>query len=375
MKDYIDIVRKFYLSSSPVFLIQYVTAICNLRCKMCFYMEQILNAHKRKELSTDDFRKIAVNLPNLVQVSIGGGEPLIRDDLAEILEIFTRISGVRYFTLPTNGTFPEKTERFLHDVLPRIQPTHLRMSLSLDGIGEEHDHIRGVKGTYDKFCETYRRISPLRNKYSNFSLDIVSTCSALNHDKIENLYNHAREKFDPDNFGLLYVRGNTDPEVKKVFLDFYRTTYERIDKDNREKRENRKNSSIFRAISSEVHDVIYETMQNDRFVIPCEAGRKMLVITEEGEVKPCEILSESYGKLQDYDFDLAALLRQHRVKEHVKNIKTSQCHCTFECAYSLNVLYHRKRNILSKAFRPNLVRSHNSSPFSDGRPQNRGSVS
>ena len=351
MKEYIDIIRNFYLSSSPVFLIQYVTAICNLRCKMCFYMDQILNAHKRKELATDDFRRIANNFPRLVQVSIGGGEPLIRDDLAEILEIYAKISGVKYFTLPTNGTFPDKTERFLHEVLPRIRPAHLRMSLSLDGIGEEHDHIRGVKGTYDKFCETYHRISPLREQYSNFSLDIVSTCSALNHNKIEGLYDYAREKFNPDNFGLLYVRGNTDPEVKKVFLDFYRSTYKRIDKDNRSKKENRKNSRIFRAISSEVHDVIFETVQNDKFVIPCEAGKKMLVITEEGEVKPCEILNVSYGKLQDYDFNLGEMLRQHHVREHIKNIKKTKCHCTFECAYSLNVLYHRKKNILSKAMR------------------------
>lgn len=348
MLENLELFRRFYLSSKPVYLIQYVTARCNLRCKMCFYMEKILKSDKTKELSLDEFQKIAQNFSHLIQVSIGGGEPFIREDLDEIMYVFKKTSGAKYFTLPTNGTFPERTERFLRETLPRLYPAHLRISLSLDGIGDDHDRIRGIEGTFERFTETYKRISPLRKKYSNFSLDIVTTCSALNHENIEQIYNYTQDNFDVDNIGLLYVRGDTDERVKQVFLKFYRDTYIKIDKYNVKKKENRHFSNVFRAISAEVHDIVYNTILYNKYYIPCEAGKRILVISEEGVVSPCEILPVNFGNLRDCNFDLQRMLAKEEVREVVQSIKKNKCFCTFECAHSLNVIFHKKLKILSR---------------------------
>jgi len=348
MNQMLKIAYRLYLSQRPVYLIQYVTSRCNLLCKHCFYLQQILSKDK-DELTLNEFEKIAANFPGLIQLSIGGGEPLLRDDLAEIIYIFRKISDVQYFTLPTNATLPQKTEDFLHDILPRIQPAHLRMSMSLDGIGEEHDRIRGKSGTFQKFLSTWAKVSPLRRKYRNFSLDIVATVSTLNQNHISALFDYCLKNFDPDNLGLLYVRGDVDNAIKQGFLELYGELANRLEKINAGIRENRSHSSLLRAVSSGVHRIVKRTVVENQWQLPCEAGRKLLVISEKGDVYPCEILKDCYGNLREHDYDLASIISQPEVSRKIALIKQSRCYCTFECAHSLNSLYHRKADILLHA--------------------------
>ncbi len=355
MKQTLELIRRLYLGPGPVYLIQYVTSRCNLRCRHCFYMPQILSGRKQ-ELSLEEFERIAANLPRLVQLSIGGGEPLLREDLAEIIRIYRKVSGVSYFTLPTNATLPERTERLLNEVLPSIRPAHLRLSLSLDGVGEEHDRIRGVQGTFDRFKETWERVAPLRKRFDNLSIDIVACISALNQDRIGPLYDYCRQHFPADNLGLLYVRGNVDPEIKRGFLDQYGELAARLERDNRAVRENRSRSGLFRALASEVHSLVRRTVEQDRWLVPCEAGRRLLVISEEGKVYPCEMLDDCYGSLREHDYDLQSIMRQPEVRRRVAGIRQDRCFCTWECIHSLNGIYHRRGRIALRAARSLLRR-------------------
>jgi radical SAM protein with 4Fe4S-binding SPASM domain len=78
---------------------------------------------------------------------------------------------------------------------------------------------------------------------------------------------------------------------------------------------------------------------DDEFVAPCVAGRKLLVVSETGEVKPCEILGRSMGNLRDHDFDLRRVLRRRENLELVRWIRDSHCKCGFECALAANVVW------------------------------------
>ena len=64
-----------------------VTHRCNLTCKMCGIWKM---GDKRSEMSVDQIRAMAANLRELGTgvVSIGGGEPLLRDDLPQIVRAF-----------------------------------------------------------------------------------------------------------------------------------------------------------------------------------------------------------------------------------------------------------------------------------------------
>ena len=80
-------------------------------------------------------------------------------------------------------------------------------------------------------------------------------------------------------------------------------------------------------------------MFDDEFVAPCVAGRKIIVISETGEVLPCEILGRSMGNVRDYDYDLKRLLASAENDTLRKWIVESKCKCSFECALTANVAW------------------------------------
>ena len=54
------------------------------------------------------------------------------------------------------------------------------------------------------------------------------------------------------------------------------------------------------------------------------AGKRLLVISERGEVRPCEILNDSLGNLRDYNYDMQQLMKSQKVKEMQKWIKCTK---------------------------------------------------
>ncbi len=71
----------------PVNLIFFVTSRCNLLCTHCFYWEEL---NKRKnELELDEIERVSRSLPNLLSVSLTGGEPYLRPDLPDIAACVT----------------------------------------------------------------------------------------------------------------------------------------------------------------------------------------------------------------------------------------------------------------------------------------------
>ena len=83
--------------SSPSYLILYVNNICQLRCDMCFYWDAMQK--KTKQLSLTEITKLAKSLPNLLQLTLTGGEPSLRKDITEIPKIFSKYSNLSKCTI------------------------------------------------------------------------------------------------------------------------------------------------------------------------------------------------------------------------------------------------------------------------------------
>ena len=125
-------------SRIPLFVGWQLTARCNLRCSYCNIWEN------PGELSTDEILKGIDQLRDLgtAIIAFTGGEPLLRDDIPEILERTYR-RGI-LSRLHTNGYYLPKIVKHLHKLHAVV--------LSLDGPREVHDAIRG-KGSYDRVVE------------------------------------------------------------------------------------------------------------------------------------------------------------------------------------------------------------------------------
>ncbi len=76
---------------------------CNLSCTRCLY------ADKRESGNFFDFKELKIIFDNINSVYLSGGEPLGCGDLISFL--FSLRKNVKFVSLKTNGTFPDKLKR------------------------------------------------------------------------------------------------------------------------------------------------------------------------------------------------------------------------------------------------------------------------
>lgn len=116
-----------------------ITYQCNCRCQMC----QRWKDPRRDELRLDEYKALARVLHQMGshQISVAGGEPLLREDAFDIIESFSK-RGMSV-NLCTNGLLLEK----YHDQICRSGATCV--TVSLDGASAaSHDQIRGMPGSH-----------------------------------------------------------------------------------------------------------------------------------------------------------------------------------------------------------------------------------
>ena len=53
--------------------------------------------------------KLSESTPPFTDLWFSGGEPSLRKELADIIDLFVRNNGVHYINLPTNGLKPHRT--------------------------------------------------------------------------------------------------------------------------------------------------------------------------------------------------------------------------------------------------------------------------
>lgn len=116
---------------------------CNLYCSHCITDSGIYNGI-RNELSLSEIKKLFNEFREMgvFEVAIGGGEPLIRSDIFEIIQIASAL-GINVI-LTTNGTL-------IKDQIAKelAKAGVFRVKVSIDGDSEHHDKIRG-NGVYIK---------------------------------------------------------------------------------------------------------------------------------------------------------------------------------------------------------------------------------
>jgi radical SAM protein with 4Fe4S-binding SPASM domain len=329
-----------YLDPRQVgYLIFYVTNRCNFRCKFCFYSAEIAKGQKPDEMTVDEIRRMAQKIGPLLQLSLTGGEPFVRQEFPEITRILLDHTGARYVTVPTNASVTDRTVRYLEELLPAYPDTYFRIAISIEGIEGEHDDIRSMPGSFQKIRETYKALVPMRAKFGNLVIDSNSVYTTRSQNTLLDTLKYLDREFEFDNMSVTYARGNVpDPELKKVSEGHYVEINKYLESVKR-KKEKRLFYPLWRGVRDVSRHNLMRTVFHDEFVTPCVAGRKLAVVSESGDVYPCEILGKKMGNLRDYDFDLHAVLRTEESKELVKWIKDTKCKCSFECALAANVVW------------------------------------
>jgi MoaA/NifB/PqqE/SkfB family radical SAM enzyme len=142
-----------YLARRPVWCAWQVTYRCHFRCRICSYWQEEHSA--AEELTVQEFARGAENLARSgsMLINLAGGEPLLRDDLPEIVAALARW---HFPFLTTNGW------RLSSDRAAELWRAGLwGTSVSIDyPDANRHDTQRGRPGAFD---EAVRAIETLRD--------------------------------------------------------------------------------------------------------------------------------------------------------------------------------------------------------------------
>ncbi|HEX20590.1 MAG TPA: radical SAM protein, partial [Acidiferrobacteraceae bacterium] len=282
-----------FWKNRPIHLTFFVTRKCNARCPFCFYISNT-NSQGRNanELSLDEIRRTSKSLGKLLWLAFSGGEIFLRKDLVEISELFYVQNKPSIMLFPTNGLLPYLIRDKIEEILSICRRSVVVVKLSIDGLDGDHDALRNTPGGFDKTMQTYRLLSKLLDKYPNFELGINTLFCSENQDNMDAIIDFAKGLKFIKTHTISAVRGNLlYPHYKAFDPSKYQRAIHKLQEDIRTK-----SAGIYRfkgAHLKAAQDIlqrrlIHKTMLSHERQIPCYAGRLNLVLTESGDVYPCE---------------------------------------------------------------------------------------
>ncbi len=151
-------------SAAPRKLILNVSDQCNLACSMCTYHPGQLE----QRMTLDDWKKlVADTYSSGIVYTLFGGEPFLYEHIDELITYMGSL-GVP-MNVVTNGYY-------LRDHLKVLRENQCHIVLSIDGLREVHDQIRGRAGTFENIENA---LSEICRTYTDEQKGLVSVNSVL----------------------------------------------------------------------------------------------------------------------------------------------------------------------------------------------------
>ena len=197
-----------------------LTDRCNLRCRYCMPEKGIDKKSHRDILSLEDIYeiiRIAVEM-GFSKVRLTGGEPLVRKGVIELCRSISGLSGVKDFSMTTNGLLlPEMARELKAAGL-------MRLNISLDTLDPDKYHQITRIGSLD---DALAGIAAAEEAgFTNIKLNTV-LIGGFNDCEIPRLVELTKQKSYQVRFIELMPIGHTYPFDREAYLPM-RTVLERV---------------------------------------------------------------------------------------------------------------------------------------------------
>ena len=337
---------------NPMTITYSVTAACQSRCKTCQIGAMFCQDPTRpqKDLKLDEIEKIFKSMKPVYFFNMSGGEPFMRDDLPEIVELACKYLKPRVVHTPTNAILSEKiiknTEKIIQIVRKYDPSVPVTVKPSIDGVGDKHDEIRGVKGNFKCLLKTIDGLKKLEEKYDNFHLELGTVISNFNINDLDEIEDFVHslgvESYRNEVAECRTEFFNLEDEItppaevyQKLIKDFARKVEDNIGK----KKKLARTTEAMRVV---YYDLAGKILAEKRQVIPCYAGVSNVHINYDGGVWPCCVLGyeQEIRNHRDYDYDFQKLWYSDKAFEVRKYIKEKNCACPLANQAYSNELMH-----------------------------------
>jgi MoaA/NifB/PqqE/SkfB family radical SAM enzyme len=286
-----------WLAERPIVVSFEVTDSCTCYCKHCDHGGP---KDDSRNLQPADYRRYVEALrPCVVQIS--GGEPLMRDDVVEIVRNI-KYDGCMPYTILVSNWSQMTEELYLELCAAGVH----QFSVSLDFPDDRHDVFRGLPGLYDHISDLIPRCA--RHGFDNIVLNSCITSENLN--EINPMADKAREWGVNMCYSAYSAR-------RTGCRDYFLNSPEQLATLNKEfdRVEERRDSTNWVVNSPTTLEATRRYFENNG-APGCKAGLRFLVVTPQGMLQPCSMQFKKYP-LEE---------RSRMIEEFTKTNACDQCY-------------------------------------------------
>lgn len=318
-------------------LVHFVTYKCNARCSHCFFAAEL---NRKEELSTDEILRIIDNLGPLKGLLISGGEPFLRDDLAQIVTEYERKCGVVVASIPTNGFNTDQVIAGCEAILGSCKDLNLTIAVSIDGLFDAHDKARNFPGGFARAADTIRKVISLKAKYPRLRSHVVTVIMRDNIDSLREISKFVREEMAPDYHWFEPVRQADQADLLarisrdelRSFLKENIIYYFKRVKGSSDNIYSSKalNKAITNFALNNIEIALANFFDGKKWPVGCVAGKRIAVLYPDGSVSACELRPPA-GNVRDTGYDLTSLLKSPAFRKEAREIAGKRCSCFHGC--------------------------------------------
>jgi MoaA/NifB/PqqE/SkfB family radical SAM enzyme len=264
-----------WLTTRPIVLSFEVTDSCTAYCKHCDHGGP---RDESRNLKPADYKRyMKVLRPCVVQIS--GGEPLMREDVVEIVRNVKSGASIPYIIFVSNWSLMTE-ERYLALREAGVD----QFSVSLDFPDDRHDQFRGLPGLYDHLSEIVPKLA--RHGYD----DIVLNCCITSENLLE--INRLADKAKQWGVNICYSSYSAKRTGCKELSP--RTQQQLVQLNAELDRVDTRRDQTNWIVSAPTTLKATRKFFAEGRMGGCKAGHRFLVVRAHGTLQPCSMIFEQY---------------------------------------------------------------------------------
>lgn len=201
-------VRRRFSVVDPTAVQINITYRCNSRCQMC----NIWKMKPETEIDLDGWRKVLSDpiFRRVDTLLIAGGEPYLFPKLSEFIDLVKHyLPNLEKLSLISNGLMTDKIVFETDKIVEKLEGTRIKLSVgvSLDGLKEVHDKIRGIPGAFKKVEKTLIALKKRQDKHQLY-LSVSGVICGINLREIEKVEKWCEGQDIPFYYQIVGFHGN-----------------------------------------------------------------------------------------------------------------------------------------------------------------------
>lgn len=263
---------------------------------------------------------------DLVELDITGGEPFLRDDLADFIAGVcnlrqNHLKSLKSIAITTNGFLTGRILTAIEQVLPQLIKNGMDLIIvcAMDAIGDLHAEIRNYKDAWAKTDQTVQGLKRLQSRFPSLVVGLKATVLPVNVNELDAIAGYADSNdlftiispciitegryLNPDLADSLLFRPK---QIKSMIRFFQRESSRWSYHENR----------------------LADYFRNGVMRTPCTCGFNYFFVRSNGDLFLCPLIDETIGNIKDVPAGkLLSSPEASRLRRRIGRIP--QCrHCT-----------------------------------------------